>query len=105
MEEVKQAFMVLAPFFGVLLLMVAPGVVSVVNRVRSLFEKQIVPGYVWWIVSIVVSTAAALYVNYLFGVVGLYQPPLGVVAGLGVLTGLQSSGLIDISKYIAGTKR
>jgi len=105
MEEVYSRFSVFAPFFGVMLLFVMPAVISVVNRVKGVFEHAVVPSWVWWLVSVAASTGAAFYVAYLFSVVELYVPPSGVVAGIGALTGLSASGLIDISKFVAGTKR
>jgi pheromone shutdown protein TraB len=105
MEEVYSKFSVFAPFFGVMLLFVMPAVISVVNRVKGAFGNKVVPSWVWWVVSIVSSVGVAFYVAYLFSVVELYAPPSGVVAGVGALTGLSASGLIDISKFVAGTKR
>lgn len=105
MDEVYSKFALFAPFFGVMLLFVMPAVISVVNRVKGLFEKAVVPDYVWWLTSVAVSIGVAFYVAYLFSVVELYTPPSGVVAGVGALTGLAASGLIDVSKYVGGTKR
>lgn len=105
MNEVYEKLAVFAPFMGVMLLFVMPAVISVVNRLKGTFENVLVPPWAWWLSSIVSSIAIAFYVSYLFQTVGLYVPPPGVTVGIGALTGLGSSGLIDLSKYVAGTKR
>lgn len=105
MENVQSALAVYAPFFLVMVTLVAPGVISVVNRIKSVFKKKAVDGWVWWLVSVAVSTAVSFFAAYLFGTVELFVPPVPVVAAIGVLTGLQASGLVDLSKFLAGTDR
>lgn len=105
MDEVYSKFAVFAPFLAVMLLLVAPAVISVVNRVKGLFESKNVPAPVWWATAVIASVGVAFYVAYLFSLVELYVPPTGVVLGVGALVGLYASGLVDLSKYIGGTKR
>jgi ABC-type transport system involved in cytochrome bd biosynthesis fused ATPase/permease subunit len=105
MELVWEKLAVFAPFFLVMLLAVAPAIVSVVDRIKGLFVKVVVPDYVWWLTSMAVAVGVSYVAAYVFSTVDLDVPPTGIVIIIGVLTGLHASGLVDLNKFRAGTKR
>ena len=104
MDEVYNAFAPLMPFLSVLFVFVVPGIVSMTHRIKTDAIPS-APSWTWWVVSVLLGAGAALLESYLFARMGLAVPDLLSTAVFGVLAGLAASGLVDLSKMSAGTKR
>lgn len=106
--DISQLLDLFAPFATFLLVLFAfvrPAVVSIVNRVKSDVLSSRTPSWVFWIIAIVLGVGGAYMTSYLLSVVDVAQPPVLATGIFGALAGLSASGLVDVSKMEAGTKR
>lgn len=104
MEPVYEAFAPLMPFLSVLFAFIIPGIVSITHRVKT-DALPSAPSWAWWAVSVLLGVIAAFGEGYLFMRMGLAVPDTLSTGIFGMLAGLAASGLVDLSKMSAGTKR
>ena len=94
---------ILAALWGVLLpaLVLVPVVIALVRQAQRWFDA--LSGVYLFATSILVGVALVSFLNYVFAptVADLQVMPLGQVVSVGVLVGLQASGIVDLTKIFS----